>query len=380
MTRWKEPGELLDSTPNDVFDRQSAGTRAENENIAFDWAYVEYTSPIGLFSVGIQNDGAWGTVFFNSSVPHGLILYAIQVGGFTAFAEIVKITEQSKMAINSSTATDNDANNYQAGVVYEWKTGEAGLLGVYYHDKSGKANTGAVGRLYVLQPYAIVNLGPVKIQAEVDYAWGKIKYDDAVAPDIKVDNLAGWIDATADLNQFYLGATVAYVAGNEWTLGSQEKIKGGLLTGGMDWNPTLILFNNERTYWAGAIPGNWFSSTLNNDVAPQFGIDDTGMYNAWFFQARAGIRPVDKLDIMASVSYAKAVNTTWAGTSIGLPDFVSKEYGTEIDLVATYKITNNLSYMLGAGYLFTGDYFKGFDKTADVRDNLLVINKLTLTF
>ena len=34
-------------------------------------------------------------------------------------------------------------------------------------------------------------------------------------------------------------------------------------------------------------------------------------------------------------------------------------YGWEIDLTGTYKITNNLSYMLGAGYLFTGDIFKG---------------------
>ena len=63
-----------------------------------------------------------------------------------------------------------------------------------------------------------------------------------------------------------------------------------------------------------------------------------------------------------------------------MPDLLSNDYGTEIDLTATYKITNNLSYMLGAGYFFTGDYFKGFDETADFRDNLLVINKLTLTF
>ncbi|MFZ2417587.1 MAG: hypothetical protein WAW22_03625, partial [Smithellaceae bacterium] len=28
----------------------SAGTVAENENIAFDWAYIEYKSPIGVFS------------------------------------------------------------------------------------------------------------------------------------------------------------------------------------------------------------------------------------------------------------------------------------------------------------------------------------------
>jgi hypothetical protein len=55
-------------------------------------------------------------------------------------------------------------------------------------------------------------------------------------------------------------------------------------------------------------------------------------------------------------------------------------YGTEVDLVATYKITNNLSYLLGFGYLFTGDYFKGYDPDASVRDNYILVNKLTLTF
>ena len=33
----------------------SAGTVAENENIAWDWAYVEYKSPIGVFNVGYMN-------------------------------------------------------------------------------------------------------------------------------------------------------------------------------------------------------------------------------------------------------------------------------------------------------------------------------------
>lgn len=52
----------------------------------------------------------------------------------------------------------------------------------------------------------------------------------------------------------------------------------------------------------------------------------------------------------------------------------------EVDLIATYRITNNLSYMLGGAYLFTGGYFKGMDATAKVSDNYLLINKLTLTF
>jgi hypothetical protein len=177
---------------------------------------------------------------------------------------------------------------------------------------------------------------------------------------------------------FYFGGTAAYVAGNDWS--KSDVIKGGFLTGGMDWNPTLILFNNERQYWAGTIPGNGITSTYMNFVSQQFGLNDTGMYNAWFFQGRAGIRPTDKLDIMASISYAVADNRTIPTSSVTYGTVDSDVYGTEIDLVGTYKITNNLSYMLGAGYLFTGAYFKGLDPTYDVRDNYMLINKLTLTF
>jgi hypothetical protein len=42
--------------------------------------------------------------------------------------------------------------------------------------------------------------------------------------------------------------------------------------------------------------------------------------------------------------------------------------------------------MLGAGYLFTGDYFKGINQfqsmfgNAKVQDDFIVINKLTLSF
>lgn len=366
------------SMPGNSLDSQSAGTRAENENIAFDLAYVEYISPVGMFRVGYQNDGVFGTTFGDTSIPHGLINWVAKVGGFIPFIQVVKSTEKSKTAIYPSTAADNDTNKIQGGLVYVWKDGEAGLCAVYYREASGRAITPAgelLGNVYVLQPYAKVDVGPVKIQAEVNYAFGDVKSDMPGGPQIRVDNLIGWIDATADLKRFYVGGSAAYVAGNDWS--KSDVIKGGLLTGGMDWNPTLLLFNNDRNYWAGAIAGNNMTSTSMNFISQQFGLNDTGMYNAWFFQGRVGVRPIDKLDIMASVSYALADSKTLPG---GAPDAVSNVYGTEVDLVGTYKITNNLNYMLGIGYLFTGDYFKGYDQTASVRDNFIVTNKLTLTF
>ncbi|MFA5322666.1 MAG: hypothetical protein WC373_08320, partial [Smithella sp.] len=338
-------------------DTQSAATKTENENIGFDWAYIEYVSPIGMFDVGYMDDGGWGTVFGDSSVPQGIISWVVQKNGWIGFLQILKISENSHTAITSSAATDNDTDKYQGGVIYEWKGNQAGLLGIYYREASGRPESymmydvGFTGNVFVLEPYVIFQIGPAKIQAELDYAWGKIKADQVnpltIGQDIKVDNLAGWVDATVNLKQFYFGGSIAYVAGNDWSnynhTGKMEKVKGGFLTGGMDWNPTLLLFNNQRDYWAGAIYGNNVTSTSMNYISQQYNLNDTGMYNAWFFQGRAGFRPNDKLDIMASVSHASADSKTL----LGAPDAVSSNYGTEIDLIGTYKITNNLSYMAG---------------------------------
>ena len=97
------------------------------------------------------------------------------------------------------------------------------------------------------------------------------------------------------------------------------------------------------------------------------------MTNAYFFQARAGVRPIDKLDIGLAVAYANADKKPSAA-------WLFNDYGYEVDLTATYKITNNLSYMLGGGYLFTGKYFKGTSDANQLKNDFLVINKLTLTF
>jgi hypothetical protein len=83
------------------------------------------------------------------------------------------------------------------------------------------------------------------------------------------------------------------------------------------------------------------------------------------------VKPIEKLDIMASVAYANADKKPLG--------YGSDAYGWEVDVTGTYKITNNLSYMLGVGYFKTGDYYKG-TTNADVNNNYIVINKLTLTF
>ncbi len=340
----------------------SAGTVAENENIVFDWAYVNYRAPIGVFDAGYMNYGSTGTIFGNNSAPQGRIKYSLPIGPFTINTAISKVKEKSLTAINAVTTADADNDVYHLEGVYSWKTGRAGLNVNYYRSAENRPPANNYKSTYFLfTPYAFAKIGPVALQAEVNYANGKTRlYDDNSGfDDIKLENWSGWIDATADFKMAYAGASIAYVSGDD--PGTADKVEGGTISGGRDWNPCLIMFNYyDRAQWVGNLTG--YNGATDNGL----------MANAWFFQVRGGVRPVDKLDIMASVSFANADKKP-AG-------FVKNAYGYEADVTATYKITNNLSYMLGVGYLFTGDYYKGTSDANNLSNDYLVLNKLTLVF
>lgn len=384
-------------------DTLSAGTRAENENIAFDLLYVSYASPIGLFNVGYQIDGAWGTVFGDSSMPTGKIAYYLPLGSFGIGLHMGKNSngEGSKTAINDSFSADFDDGFYTAFVRYAAKNAEAGLLVKYIRNAknrsamapyaavlavlgaAGAADAGYKVDQYAVVPYAKAKFGPVAVQAEFTWASGKSKWEGradliptlaGVFPgpqqDQDLNAYNGWLDVAADFGVAYVGGTFAHMSGDDYS--TLDKIEGGL-TGGQDWNPCLIMFNNDLTYWAGGPSG--YGGWNNTSGVPQYTTAAGPMSNAWFYQIRGGVRPIDKLDIMLSYSYAQAdktPNAQWQG----------RNYGQEIDLTANYKITNNLSYMLGGGYVMVGDWFKGVNAagTNEVDNDFLIINKLTLTF
>ena len=360
-------------------DLQSAGTAAENENIAFDWVYVNYLSPLGTFRVGYMNDGAWGTSFMDTSMPRGKVAWSYTTGPWFYTLQIVKLDDKSSTAKAGSTYTDSERDKYVAAAKYTWSSGEAGFLTGMGRDARSKPTGNYVSLFYLVQPYAIAQFGPVKIQAELDYFWGDWQKSDTGIGNVTMENLGFFLDATADFGKFYAGGTFAYVSGNDPATTDKQEGNSLLVNGGRDWNPCLILFNSDLSYWAGAIPGYSGTQTPNlNDPALPLGSTADGMTNAWFGQIRGGVRPIAALDIMASISYAVADKKPWAGATAAT-SYLNSNYGYELDVTGTYKITNNLSYMLGVGYWFVGDYFKG-STTNSVKDDYLLINKLTLTF
>jgi len=346
------------STPGTTLATDSAGTVAENENIAFDWAYINYQSPIGVFDVGIMNDGSTGTPFGNSLTSAGRLKYSYSFGPVKLNAAYTKVLEGSRTAINAATSSDADNDKYGVEAVYGWKNGRAGAQLAYYRYANTRPTANTKRVYYLITPYAIAKIGPVNFQTEINYAWGKYTEFDTGASSVDLNNLTGWVDATAAFGPVYVGGTFAYVSGDDPN--TTDKREGGTLSGGRDWSPTLIMYNQDRSKWVGAITGNGTSS---------FG---TAFENGFLYQLRVGVKPNSKLDIMTSITYASADKKP-AG-------YLYDKYGYELDLTANYKITSNLSYMIGAGYLWTGDYFKATSDANKVSNNYLVVNKLVLTF
>ncbi len=397
ITKVVSPGTSTNiSAPLDML---SAGTAAENENIAIDLVYLTYVSPYGILSAGYIIDGAWGTVFGDNSLPTGKVTYMYLIGPVALGLQTGKNVENSITAKNSTaTWTDRDHSFYTAFGRYKGKALEAGLLIKYQTLHQGR--TGGVDPVFgafpfnskteyvSALPYFKAQIGPVALQGEVIYTYGDVKYETESQATLNLfkyyenkwdlRQLSFWLDGVADFGVAYVGGTFAYMSGDD--PGTPTKLEGNA-SGGLDWNPCLIMFNSDLTYWAGNITGYRTSPTATGGtVGSSLG---SPMSNAWFFQLKGGVRPVDKLDIMASVSFANADKKPTA-------NWRYNDYGWEVDLTATYKITNNLSYMLGAGYFFTGKYYKAdlgqsynaYCPVADpeLQNNYMVLNKLTLTF
>jgi len=130
-----------------------------------------------------------------------------------------------------------------------------------------------------------------------------------------------------------------------------------MLNGGADMSPCLLMLGEQYSKWG--VAGTF--DPLNAYTAN----------NYLFYQVFGSYKATPKLNLAASLSYATADRKP-AG-------YVSDVYGTEIDVTASYKIYDNLTYEVGLGYLWAGDYYKG-STAKEIDNNYVVMNKLQVKF
>ncbi|MFA4917034.1 MAG: hypothetical protein WC560_10235 [Syntrophales bacterium] len=325
-------------------------------------AFINQRLRIGLFDVGYQQSSSpFGTGFLDSDESVGRIKYTLPVcfGPCTIVLSYEKLKEDTP---DNNRDADNSA--YSVAGIWKLQKGETGII-YKYLDIADSRPAGVKTSLHVLSPYVKTVVGPVNVEAEAYYIDGKAMAIEAslAGPGVDAESYGGYVKVELPQAPASFGAILAYMKGDNQ--GTTDKMEGGFMSylhWGENFNPCLILWNYDYNHdWVGPLAGN---ATTN----PTSGYMD----NVLFAQLYAGLNLNPKTKLKASLAYAKADKKPLG--------FVDVEYGTELDITASYKIYNNLEYMIGAAYLWAGDYFKGTNPNYHIDDNYLLMHKLTLTF
>ena len=393
-------------------------TAKAQENIEWERAYLDFNVPFGKFQVGYMQFLTWGTAFLDTDFTAGGIRYYYNQGPWQAVAAVEKRSEYVGLnAGNIGIANDADRDLYDLGVTYKFAPGQAGILYQYMRSAENKwqqAN-GYLSQLNGIFPYVKLNFGNFYLEGEAMYGFGNLRSYQSTsavptggtantnrpggtsannpAQNVGLSAYGAFIHGKYNFKPAYVGAKFVYVSGDDNS--NSDKATGSILQSlqmNRNFYPTLILWNQDYLSNTGNIQGNIpAGATGSNRRTGQNYAVRPEMDNAWFYQIYAGFKPIPKLDVKAAFSIASAdkapksdVGTTgqagYYNPGATVQEFVSTKYGNELDITCTYKIYDNLTYMIGMGYLWVGDYFKGYDNSAVIKDNYLLTHKLTLNF
>ncbi len=354
------------------YSANDGSTIRTQENLEWERAYVDFNTAIGRFLVGYFDCICYGTLFLNTHVSRPGVQYQYPMGNWTFGAQWEHVAEGGSYGMGGAGAklyyAESDFDIYSVSVDYRWKTGSAGIQAQYYHDSFNdynKVTPAFVRAMYGLNPYVKATFGPLYVEAEGWYGFGDwADYRDATL-DIDLEAWALYANAKYTMGPFYFGALFGYESGDD--LSTPNEREGSVLGNvsafamGQAWDPFLYMFNDLMNTWH----GNW--GTRGTTIG-------TFEDNCLLWKAYAGWNATPKLRF--EIGYGMA----WADeTAAGVDD----HYGNELDIYGEYKIYDQLSYYVGFGYWWVGDYFKGQVGTAsygDVDDSWILFHGLRLNF
>ncbi len=333
------------------------------DQFSFERAYVTFKTKAGTFSVGHQgyNNSKFGTTFFDSTGTYGGVKYTNEFGPVKVTADWFRINQGDTAANNTYTNKDINKDVYEIAAEYKAKAASAGLNVQYWRDATNRNdNVTASSRFkrefYMPNAYVKTKVGPVDLEAEGYWVTGDWrKYETSVTgqTDVKVDAKGLYAGAKYTIGPAFVGARFIYMSGDDPT--TSDKIEGGG-NATSDLRPMRYVQLAKDNDLFGTFTSIIFNGTSGSvhDVSDTVGNSSVGtekyMDNVWFYQLYGGAKVMKNLDLLARYAIMKADQVVAGG---------DKSYGSELDVKASYSIYDNLTYNVGAAYLWVGDYFKG---------------------
>lgn len=351
----------------------------ENGNVKVEMTRLDFVTKVGLISAGYWDTNTWGLTFGNNSWKVGRIQWTVPVGdSFYVVAGLEKDYEgdaRNARESDDNAYSDRDNDAYILAGIYKGEQVEAGLLWKYVRNASfrpggfGPYSFPATGVIDVLTPYFKANFDPFYVEGQLYWADGTVSLEDwacSWSDDVDLEGLTWYLMGKYSFGPAYIGGLAAYAQGDDPNSTERE---GFAVNGGWDWNPCLILWNDDFNYKAGGALGH-----------EHFAMTDGQMRNAFIYQIFGGWDPIEDLSLKASYSIATVdQDQIYDGEN---PVFsVDDNYGSEFDLTANYKIYDNIDYMVGFGYFWAGDFYKGnVNDPSEISNTYLLVHKLTLSF
>lgn len=318
-----------------------AATANSRPPIAFDHVNVQFVWPGSPVAIQIgRQDASWGPGFFTKSDNRDRFKITAKFGDTIAlytydkYIEVVQLHETDSL---------DDRTQHSAGVISKIGGFNVGLIGAAVLNGS---NPNVNSTLYGVGAYAMGKVGPANLSFEIaSYLAGK--EDLTVGQDVDNSGLMAYLGVSLPAGPVTLGLEGAYAAGDD--PGTKDKNEGVAKQDyqGPFWS--VILFNN-MDYQGYDKAG--LMSTDNN-----------------FANAIAGKLSVAAAPAKGVSLYGAAVYATRDQVASG-----SKDMGVEFDVVATYAITPNISWLVGGGYLVAGDFY------GDVNDPWGAVSAFTVKF
>jgi hypothetical protein len=330
--------------------------------------FMEYKSPIGLVRLGRTSAGLWAGDFLSSDLNGNRIMYLPNFlpQNFGACVFIQKMQENDSAAGNDLVDADQDL--YEASAWYKTKDLHINL-GYDFYDMN-QAATSDFTR-HRIKGYYNQNIANIYAEMEFSYDWGTQDWDAIGVDDTDISTLALMADVGMKMDKLDVGMMFIYASGDDDTSDNDNEsamthVYGGL---GEQFQPYTVLTGRHTGMLSQDFNG------INADMAFH-GIMSLGVH--------ANFAVTDKLSLNTAIAYAMA-DTDEVTVAPGVTFEIDDEYGWEIDLGASYKLMDNLTYSVNFGYLMTGDFFEGYELAGvgpfgDAEDIYVLNHRLSMEF
>ena len=355
------------------------GVDSGNQRIDIDKIYMEYMSPIGKFRVGRTPASSWQGAYLNSPTNADRIYFFPKMDSPWSSYVFLQKKVEGDAGLGADTAhTDSDFDIYEATIAYTSKETKGAIGYNYYNDKNSSAL--AESQYHILKGYVKQTFADLWVEAEVQYSFGdKPDYDTevvGVTEDEDLDTLAFMAAVGTSFDNLKVSALYFYASGDDDTRAG-EGVENALGSGtgggtGDGFNPYYILTGDHT----GMLNSDEYAV---NALMGQLGVHCIGI--------SADLAVSDKLTLHGAVAYAmSAEDEVKYGAAANQKREYDSEYGWEVDLGASYKLLDNLTYEVRAAYFDVGDAFGDYDDlnvnvpVDEASDLMLLSHHLTMTF